>query len=173
MTLAELLIAMLIMAVLLGSTLTFLESAARTVGTSSKEIQSLDGARVALARIEHELRVASVVQQTGSCPTTATCLVMTVPVAGGTQGVRYRYDTDAKTLYRAIGDPLLDTWGAEAPAVRDVVNGASVAVFCRSNITCTTPSEVGATQIVLRINTDPTHPSQVFELRSYVTPRNL
>lgn len=167
----ELVMAVAILAVVSFSALDFLDSAAKTVGHSAREVQSLDDARTVLARMENELRASARVQQTASCPLTATCLVITVPLtSGGIQGVRYRYDETAKVLYRATGDPLLDQWDSEAAAVRSVVNGSSP-VFCRSSA-CTTPSDVGATLVVIQINVDPERPAEAIRLESYVTPRN-
>ncbi len=170
-TVAELGVTVAVMSVLLFSALSFLHSASRTVGVSATETENLDDARVTLARLENELRVAADVTQTASCPATETCLVVTVPLAaGGLEDVRYRYDSGTKKLYRATGDAVADTWGSEVAIVSNVVNG-SEAVFCRSTA-CTTPSEVGATLIVLKINADADHPERVMQLQSYVSPRN-
>ena len=171
MTLVELLVATMLMLVLAGATLVFLESSSRTVGFSGKETQALDEARTALATMAHEIRMATVMAAaTASCPAD-TCLVITAPApVGGYQDIRYRYDATQRTLYRTTGSALLGTWAPDAPQATDVVN-STTPVFCRATSACTKPNE-NSIQIVLDVNVTPTQPQHMIVLESYATPRN-
>lgn len=167
----ELIVGVAVMFVITSAGLAFLESAGRTVRATSKETESLDQARVTLSRMAGEIRKSLAVSQaTVTCPM-STCLIVTVADSqGGTTDVRYRFSQQDGALMRSSGDLLTGVWAAEAPVATDIVNG-STPVFCR-NAACTTGG-AAAIRVVLEINVEPSRPSQVIRLESYMTPRNL
>lgn len=166
----ELTIGIAIMFVITSGALVFLESASRTIRVSSNETESLDHARIALARLGREIRGAlSIHTATVTCPLSS-CLILTVQEGAGTTQVRYRYDTQAAEIVRAEGDILTNVWGTEIPLASNVRNGTTP-VFTR-NVGRTIGTSA-AIQVVLDINVDPSKPEQVIRLDSILTPRNL
>jgi hypothetical protein len=172
-TLADLMVGALIMMILTGAALSILDATYRTVGHSSRETRSIDQARLALAQLDHEIRVAAdIADATADCPT-ETCLLLVVPLPGGTiTDVRYTYSAADHIVYRTTGNAALGTWAALTPAVTDVHNTAALPVFCRAPSACTTPNEKSIA-IVLDINATPSKASETVRISSYATPRNL
>jgi hypothetical protein len=172
-TLADLMIGALIMMILTGAALSLLDATYRTVGNTSRETRSLDQARLALAQLDHEIRVAaSIADANADCPTES-CLTLAVPLPGGTiVDVRYTYSAADHIVYRKTGNALLGTWDVQTPVATDVRNVVSLPVFCRAPSACTTPSEKSIA-IVLDINATPAKASETVRLSSYATPRNL
>lgn len=173
----ELLIGVTLLSLMSAAAMGMLISTQNRVRYTTKTTESLDGARTTITRIEREIRDGAKIYDDGDCPMT-TCLTMAVIPPGGTsvQDVRYRFDSAAKTLYRAVGtrDPMTNTFvitGTEVPMVGSIQNGTVTPVFCRQS-PCTTPSETGAVQVTLIVNADSAHPSKGVTLTSYVTPRN-
>lgn len=169
-TAAELVVGVAVLFLLTAGALGFLESASRTVRVTTKETESLDLARVTLARMAAEVRSALAVHTASiSCPL-STCLIITVKEGAATTEVRYRYDGATAALLRAEGDILTGIWGSEAPVATSIRNGQTP-VFTR-NVGNTIGTEA-AIKVVLDVNVEPSRPSQVIRLDSTLTPRNL
>lgn len=170
LTAFELVVGITIMFAITSGALVFMESAGRTIRVTSKETESLDQARVTLARMAGEIRRSVAVANASiTCPMSS-CLIVTVPDSqGGTIDVRYRYDQQDAALLRSAGDLLTGVWGGETPVATALVNGSSP-VFCR-NAACSTGNP-GAVKVMLLVNAEPSKPAHAVRLESYITPRN-
>jgi hypothetical protein len=170
LTAFELTVGVGIMLALTAGALTFFDSANKSIRASSNQTQSLDEARVALARIGHEIRGALAIHAASTqCPL-STCLTLKVQQGAATTDVRYSYDPAAGALNRAQGDVLTGVWGGETPVASGVRNGTTP-VFSRN--VGSTIGTAAAIEVVLNVSVDPSQPRDVIRLDSILTPRNL
>jgi len=137
-TVPELLIVVLVFALLLVATLGILESAVKTERGQQSRADSLDGLRLAMARVTKDIRQAMSVDPSS----TASRLQMTTIVDGDTVSVVY--EVVGGTLLRRID-------GGAARAVAERVLTGSARPFCYDPPTCTgaSPSTTPPAVLVL------------------------
>jgi len=161
MTLVELLVAVVIGGVVIGTTLGTFSQFERTTGTNQRLNDAQDQVRVGVAGLSRELR--NLASPTNELPQAVVRadpgdLVFQSVSSTQTRRVRYCYDAASKRVWRQVQfEPFTlpsagvcpqVAWGSQRSSVENVVNGEARPVFTYDSDVLTAITEIAATLYV-------------------------
>jgi type II secretory pathway pseudopilin PulG len=165
-SLAELIVASALGAVVILLVGNFLTSSMKTGAFTEGQSATINDARNAMQTIEKEIRGADSITWPNTCSPVGNCLVVGAQtVSGGFRTVRYGYTSSALT--REIFDPVAGTWGTAQPVIDRVANTSTQPLF-----SCDTQSSLLRVTVDLHISPTPvSNPS--YNLQTSIRPRNF